>query len=357
MAIDKEGQLKRIDMDGIVYFDSILGIAGTTYPIGTRELPSSVIADVITLCTLLNVRHINVRGTLVLGAAMSAYRFEGYKHLDIAHTIDINGQDVSVSSFHRLIVTGAQAGAGLASYDDCMLLSMTGFNGVATLCGLITAITLNAATSSGFINCYSYLGTCTINLGTPTLVNFTNLSGSFIFANQTAGVTNIWAANGCEIVINASCNGGTINIFGDARVTDNSAAGCTVNDYTKETQLNSVFQEQADTAVNVNAILASETDIFDLNVADTRYIVRNLRLKCANPGADTVTVRLRELVNDVSTIVATFDITAANFATYFTLMDMFGVPYLDGDDLQVTVQASAAGPYVVTGQFSHATAT
>jgi len=355
--IDEEGTLKRIDYNSAIYFDSILGIAGTTYPIGSTQMPSNTIADVITLCALNNIRKINVRGILVLGAAMSGYRFEGYKHLDVAHTVDLGGQDVSVSSFHRLIITGVQAGAGLASYDDCVLLAMTGFNGTASKCGLTTTLGLAAGTLSQFVDCFSYLGPCTITLGTPNPANFTNLTGSIILEGQTGGTTNIWAANGCQIVINASCNGGIINIYGNARVTDNSAAGCTVNDYTKETQLDSVFQEQADTAVNINAILASETDVFDLNVAGTRYIIRNLRLKCADPGADTVTVRLRELVNDVSTIVATFDITAANFATYFSLMDMFGVQYLAGDDLQVTVQASAAGPYAVTGQYNHATAT
>jgi len=121
--------------------------------------------------------------------------------------------------------------------------------------------------------------------------------------------------------------------------------------------INNGFQEQADTAVNINAIAGAETDVFDLNVAATRYLVRSLRLKCADPGANTVTVRLRELVNNVATVVATFDITAANFANYFSLMDMFGVPYLAGDDLQITVEASGGGPFAITGQYSHATAT
>lgn len=121
--------------------------------------------------------------------------------------------------------------------------------------------------------------------------------------------------------------------------------------------INAGFQEQADTAVNITAILAAETDVFDLNVAATRYIIRSLRLKCADPGANIVTVRLYELVNDVSTVVDTFSITTANFGTHFSLMDMFGLSHLAGDDLQVTVQASAGGPYTVTGQYSHATAT
>lgn len=115
------------------------------------------------------------------------------------------------------------------------------------------------------------------------------------------------------------------------------------------------FLEQADTPVTINAVLA-ETDVFDLSVADTRYIVRSLRLKAVDPGAETITVRLRELINDVSTIVDTFTIDTNNFGTHHSLMDMFGVPYLAGDDIHVTVLASAAGPYAITGQYSHAKA-
>ncbi|GAJ03659.1 unnamed protein product, partial [marine sediment metagenome] len=115
-----------------------------------------------------------------------------------------------------------------------------------------------------------------------------------------------------------------------------------------------IFHEQTDTTVNITAIVASETDVLNLAVADTRYIVRSLRLKCADPGANTVTVRLYELVNDVLTVVDSFVIDTTNFGTYHSLMDMFGLPHLAGDNLKVTVQASAGGPYAVTGQYSHA---
>lgn len=117
------------------------------------------------------------------------------------------------------------------------------------------------------------------------------------------------------------------------------------------------LHEQADVAVSVLADNLGETNVFNLAAANTRYIVRSLRLKCADPGADTVTVRLYEFINDVLTVVDSFDITAANFATYHSCMDMFGLPYLAGDQLQVTVQASGGGPYSVTGQYSHATTT
>lgn len=115
-----------------------------------------------------------------------------------------------------------------------------------------------------------------------------------------------------------------------------------------------IFHEQADTVVNITAIAASETDVLNLAAAGTRYIVRSLRLKCADPGANTVTIRLYGLVNDVLTEVDSFVIDTGNFGTYQSLMDMFGLPHLAGDNLKVTVQASAGGPYAVTGQYSHA---
>lgn len=121
--------------------------------------------------------------------------------------------------------------------------------------------------------------------------------------------------------------------------------------------VNSGFQEQPDVAVNITAIAAGETDVLNLAAAGTRYLVRSLRLKSADPGANTVTVRLYELVNDVLTVVDTFSMTTANFGTVQSLMDMFGLPHLAGDQLQVTVQASGGGPYAITGQYSWASAT
>ncbi len=115
-----------------------------------------------------------------------------------------------------------------------------------------------------------------------------------------------------------------------------------------------ILQDQPAVAVNINAIVGAETNVFNLSAADTRYLVRSLRLKSVDPGANTVTVRLYELVNGASTVVGTFDITTVNFATYFSLMDCFGVPHLAGDNLRVTVQASAGGPYAITGELSYA---
>jgi len=114
-----------------------------------------------------------------------------------------------------------------------------------------------------------------------------------------------------------------------------------------------VWHQMPDVPVTINAILASETDVFDLTVSGFSYMVDSLRLKSVDPGAETITVRLYELINDVETAVDTFTITTDNYTSHFSLMDMFGMQHLTGDNLRVTVQATAAGPFAITGQYHY----
>lgn len=136
-----------------------------------------------------------------------------------------------------------------------------------------------------------------------------------------------------------------------------SFAGAIRQIYNDLFAINSGFQEQPDTAVNINAIAAGETNVLNLAAVGTRYIVRSLRLKCADPGAETCTVRLYEFINDVLTVVDTFAIDAINWATAHSLMDMWGLPHLAGDNLKVTVQMSGGPAVAVTGQYSWSSAT
>lgn len=114
-----------------------------------------------------------------------------------------------------------------------------------------------------------------------------------------------------------------------------------------------VFFEQADVPFTL-FVTNVESDILDLSAASTRYILRDLILKCANPGAETVTITLYRLLDDVQTAVKTHEITASNYGQYFTLMDMFDLQHLAGDDLRISAVATAAGPYGLTGQYSYA---
>jgi len=148
--IDEEGRLRRIDYGDRVYFDSVLGIAGTTYPIGTAEMPSNTIANLITICVAQNIKKIHVTGILPVGTGIDQ---------------DLVG--------HNSILTGQSAGAAYVR-------DIKGYLEIDAMVG-------------GTLDIYAY---------------------------------------GAEIQINADCTAGAINIYGVANVTNDSAAGCTVNNYT-----------------------------------------------------------------------------------------------------------------------------
>jgi hypothetical protein len=114
-----------------------------------------------------------------------------------------------------------------------------------------------------------------------------------------------------------------------------------------------IIREQADVPITYNTDDSEDTAL-SLAATSTRYILRSLWLKFADPGVNTVTVRLKLLINDVSTTVSSFAITTANYTTYYSLMDLFGLPEVAGDSIIVTTQNSAAANVAVTGQYSYA---
>jgi hypothetical protein len=119
-----------------------------------------------------------------------------------------------------------------------------------------------------------------------------------------------------------------------------------------ELEVDNMFQEQSDVAINVTAI-TDGVNILHFNASDTRYMLRNLTVKSADPGANTVTITLYGLVNDVLTAIDTFAITTANYTTHFKLIDMFGLDEFAGDEIKITATTDA-GSYAITGQYNYA---
>lgn len=108
-------------------------------------------------------------------------------------------------------------------------------------------------------------------------------------------------------------------------------------------------------AINTTAVVAPGVDVLDLTDADNKesYRLNGLRLKFADPGAQTVTVTLYELINNVSTAVDTFTVTTDNYTTYYSLVDMFGVPQVCGDDITINATVDGGAGVAVTGQYQY----
>lgn len=182
------------DIDDGVYFDSALGVAGTTWPIGTAQYPSNSIANVITMCADRKIKKIYVSGSLTLGATMVNYRFVGLKPNT---AISLNNQDVTGSFFENCTIGGSQGGTGSFFAYNCTIANVTNASFIA-IGGKVT--------ESGFrpkflatVNLFNVVG----EKGTAddAVIDFSG-GQAYVYASGCYGywtVKNMTAAGSCDI--------------------------------------------------------------------------------------------------------------------------------------------------------------
>ena len=390
-------------LDG-VYFDEVLGVAGTDWPIGTPGHPVDNLADALLIMTSRGYQKLYLDGTGVHAITLT-------NGIDIAivgnpsYTITIAaGAAVGISSGllcqafvnttgtpqiqGNIIVIGtiSTTTGTVTVIGDliCDSMSNTGTGSFVvygkTITGSIINSGLGDVTFNGGLKCRGGFnntggddfyaigevfigGTLTIN-GASTVLIYGDVYIAGALAHSSTGSMTIYGNTFISSTTTVSAAAGSLVIHGNAKLVGavgatNAASVITIDG---KAQILGVITATGtityrgihpEVAVNTTATNAAETAIFDLSVATHHYNINDFVLKCADPGVNTVTVRLYKLVNAVSTVIDTFAITTVNFASYFLLMDMFGERLLSGDNLKVTVRASAGGPYTVTGSYTY----
>jgi len=248
-----------------VHFDNVLGAAGTAYPLGTILHPVNDEANAKTIADNNNIRIIHVEGDWVTPAAMQYYAFTGNGHINTTFLFNINNQDVDHSSFRDLILTGAQAGGSSLTdcimATNCLLYSLSSFNGIARTCQVGNTLSLK---NNGYITFddveFSILADTIITVNSPSRCEFSGVGGHFTLATMTGGAVNIHSAKGCAITIANSCTAGTINIYGNAVVTNNTG-GTTVNFYDIITEINANETKIDTIDTVVDAVLVDTNEI------------------------------------------------------------------------------------------------
>lgn len=221
-------------VDG-VYVDSVNGIAGTTGSIGTPGNPVSNLANAFTIIAnrkLDKIYLIDVNGEpgYTLPSDLPyAMTFVGDATL-FTSGLDLNGKNTFYSIFRNITVNGN------AHTDDGVEIHNGGNSGISggqqflfdteiedpispTQLGGIN-LTFRAYGAIDATNFISYTHSIYGFQGIATISNLSN-------ATATLNITGIGGA----IILDASCTGGTINLYGDITLTDNST-GTVVNNYT-----------------------------------------------------------------------------------------------------------------------------
>jgi hypothetical protein len=228
----------------------------------------------------------------------------------------------------------------------CGSISIDGGNIV--ILGSLDGININSADTGGGPGNIEIQGNLTVSsilndVGCSIAIgqNLTIRAGAVV-GGQLQNVGSIGVSGDFAYLDDLLDNSGTLQIGGVAHIlgTITNTGTLTYMGYYPEIAINVAITNPV---VSNLVLLASTTK---------RYTIDSLVLKSVDPGVNTVTVRLWKLVNAVLTEIGSFAITTVNFATYFTLMDMFGVPTLAGDSIKITAEVSAGGPYGITGSYT-----
>jgi len=217
----------------IVHIDSLNGVAGITYPIGTAEKPVNNLEDAITIATTNNFTTIYIVGTLTINSATDLAGFTIGANSSVGNSLTITSMvNTGTVYFKDLTIAGTLSGE--TRFTTCVLGTLTGFDGGAKNCLLTGDIEIVGNGANYFTECDTYVTDSSfksINVG-DNLLNIIKCRGSWEIDNYTG--TNTLAldfvAGNCQITSN--CTSGIIVVSGLTSLADNSAAGCTVIDTT-----------------------------------------------------------------------------------------------------------------------------
>lgn len=206
---------------GVIVVDPT-GTAGRSFPIGTREVPVSNLADAYIIADAANINRFFIEGDVTVPSARSNALFEGR---DISVELDLDSQNLDGSVIRRLTVVNNGAGADLI-FEGCILNSTTNWVGLATACQLDGTITLANGTTV-FLECFSAIegiATPVIDLvGAGRALGLRIYSGGVEIRNMT-DVTNQISVDlvAGQVILPASNVGGLITLRGIGNLTDNT---------------------------------------------------------------------------------------------------------------------------------------
>lgn len=226
-----------IDSDTIsknshIFVDTVNGVSGTTYPTGSRDIPTNNLADALTIAELYNIEKIHVDGALTIdGEDITGFTLDSDRSLGNVITIT-SMVNTGTCYFQDLTVSGALSGA--QRFTTCVLGALTGFDGGAKDSLLTGDITITGTGANYFTNCDTYVTDSTyksISVG-ANLLNIIRCRGSFEIADYTgsSSLALDFTAGNCKIA--STCVSGVIVVSGLTSLTDESGAGCFVVDGT-----------------------------------------------------------------------------------------------------------------------------
>jgi hypothetical protein len=222
---------------GFIYIDTVGGTAGSDpFVNGTVDNPVDNITDLNTLSAALNISNFKVTAgsSITFAASQEKQSFIGE-----SWTLALGGQSVSGSFFHGADVSGICTGVIKPKFEDCEINGTTmppshfdkcGFNGT-----MVTGLAGDFFFADGCHSSIAGTGTPIFDYGAAigaTNFNFRGYHGGIKLLNMQTGDNFSHDGDG-QIIIDATCTGGSMRISGHQALTGADAfetAGGTISD-------------------------------------------------------------------------------------------------------------------------------
>jgi hypothetical protein len=274
--------------DGVFVY-TLSGHSGTTWPVGTIEHPVDNLADAYDICNAMGVYKI----TLMRGSGDIDYAGGESMKVSIesdgvgghAPVVRFQNQAVQNATFTGLVIKAISTGSSNKFYKCYFDYSTTKCGWGSWFYDCVFTTDINAEYDQNFRNCHFFKsGILNLtNLGAGKQIDLFDCHGNITIKNDAAACTvNLYRPSG-KITIDASMDQATINIYGgNYDKTDNSAAGCTVNEYAEYTDTQRV---NIDSPVPTISAIKTVIDGVSTDVVFLKNARKNLR-KYVKVGAD-----------------------------------------------------------------------
>lgn len=219
--------------DGYVRIDTINGVAGTTFPIGTYEMPSNNLSDALTICDNNNISQLRLRSDLAIGAghdiSNKSFETRGIMATDVTFE---TGCSTSGATFRYLNLQGTLNSSDEVLIENCSICNLANFTGIMQGVSFTQGCEISIGTWAEIYNCRAGGepgNEPEVSIG-GGILNIQQYRGNIKLTDKTGTNRTVVGCLPANVIIDSTCIAGKIQILGIGEIeADNSGAGCQVD--------------------------------------------------------------------------------------------------------------------------------